>query len=772
MRIHFLITALLLLTFSSFAQYGTSFYHLGNATMQSTEYNPAYFPEGKFFLKLPGAGMNLYLNNAFSYSDLFTKQDNGDLAVNANDLIDGLGKNFYLSGDITYGLFHLGYQFGPRNQPDSTGLGITLFSNIRSNFNLALPSSLLDILWQGNGAFIGEEQTLAFGINSTVYLERGLGLSYSLPQSNLKLGLRFKVLNGYSNYSTPSDTEATFLTKGPDENYALEASYKNIMIRSAGFVNIDDIEEGETAYLDGFTDEDDYSSIALPANKGFAVDLGAEYKIDSNFTVALAINDLGRINWTENVFSYGVRDSSGVGIPLFDLLDDNLDNILEDTFSNAFDYYELNEAYNTNLPTRILASLIYNPWDEKTDITATINSRVIQGELRSGFGIGINRKISPKLILSTSITKMPQQGLNMGAAVSATAGFLQFYAGVDRMFGYSVYDLDWVQGQAGINLVFGSGPKRVKKVKPPKEKKEKKEEILPYKGTMYFYPVVDQDTTTANIYINDELVDDIFGVYSIGIVSDTTYSLRVEKEGYITVEESIIIPDAEEGKLETRIYKTLNLIAEEVLPTTIDLNLSIVSATGEKVMGSKLELVDMNSKQTIFKGNMTADTYAMTAAENTQFTYKLKAREYFFTQGVIKLTNAKDQPIVNEKIVLTKIEIDRKVNEGSILFETNSTTFTLSSKAALEAIVDLTTNNENLVIEIAAHTDDVGQEKDNLILSESRANAVRDYLISRGVLGQQLIAKGYGEAQPIVPNTSEENRALNRRVEVFIRIIN
>ena len=772
MRIHFLITALLLLTFSSFAQYGTSFYHLGNATMQSTEYNPAYFPEGKFFLKLPGAGMNLYLNNAFSYSDLFTKQDNDDLAVNANDLIDGLGKNFYLSGDITYGLFHLGYQFGPRNQPDSTGLGITLFSNIRSNFNLALPSSFLDILWQGNGAFIGEEQTLPFGINSTVYLERGLGLSYSLPQSNLKLGLRLKVLNGYSNYSTPSDTEATFLTKGPDENYALEASYKNIMIRSAGFVNIDDIEEGETAYLDGFTDEDDYTSIALPANKGFAVDLGAEYKIDSNFTVALAINDLGRINWTENVFSYGVRDSSGVGIPIFDLLDDNLDNILEDTFSNAFDYYELNEAYNTNLPTRILASLIYNPWDEKTDITATINSRIIQGELRSGFGIGINRKISPKLILSTSITKMPQQGLNMGAAISATAGFLQFYAGVDRMFGYSVYDLDWVQGQAGINLVFGSGPKRVKKVKPPKEKKEKKEEILPYKGTMYFYPVVDQDTTTANIYINDELVDDIFGVYSIGIVSDTTYSLRVEKEGYITVEESIIIPDAEEGKLETRIYKTLNLIAEEVLPTTIDLNLSIVSATGEKVMGSKLELVDMNSKQTIFKGNMTADTYAMTAAENTQFTYKLKAREYFFTQGVIKLTNAKDQPIVNEKIVLTKIEIDRKVNEGSILFETNSTTFTLSSKAALEAIVDLTTNNENLVIEIAAHTDDVGQEKDNLILSESRANAVRDYLISRGVLGQQLIAKGYGEAQPIVPNTSEENRALNRRVEVFIRIIN
>ena len=769
MRSHFLTTALLLLTFSSFAQYGTSFYHLGNATMQSTDYNPAYFPEGKFFLKLPGPGMNLYLNNAFSYSDVITKQDNGDLAINANDLIDGFGESFHMTGDITSNLFHIGYQFGPRNQPDSTGLGISFFVNIRGNFNLTLPGSGADLLWQGNGAFLGDKQTLPFGFNTSLYLERGLGLAYTLPKSNLKLGLRLKLLNGYVNYSTPSDTEATFLTKGPEDSYALEASYQSMMIRTSGLVNIADIEEGSMDYLDGFIDSDDYTSLAMPANKGFALDLGAEYKIDSNFTVALAINDLGTINWTENVSTYGIRDSSGVGLPEFDLLDDDLADILVDTFNNNFDYYKLNEAYKTNLPTRIVASLIYTPWDDKTDIIATLNSRIIQGEFRSGFGIGINRKFGPKFILSTSVTKMPQQGLNMGAAISATAGFVQFYAGVDRMLGYSVYDLDWIQGQAGINLVFGSGPKRIKKVKPPKVKKDK---TLPYKGTIYFYPMVDQDTTTANIYINDEFVADMFGVYSMGIVSDTTYALRVEKEGFITATESIVIPDSVQGIWETRIYKTINLVAEEVLPTTVDLSLSIVSNSGEKVMGSRLELINTTSKETVYKGNVASNTYTTTTDENTQFTYKVKAREYFFTQGVINVTNATDQPSVNEEIVLTKIEIDRKVNESDILFETNSTTFTLSSKAGLEAIIDLTSNNENLVIEIAAHTDDVGQEKDNLTLSEKRANAVRDYLISRGVLDQQLIAKGYGEVQPIVPNTSEENRSLNRRVEIIIRTVN
>ena len=284
--------------------------------------------------------------------------------------------------------------------------------------------------------------------------------------------------------------------------------------------------------------------------------------------------------------------------------------------------------------------------------------------------------------------------------------------------------------------------------------------------------MVDQDTTTANIYINDEFVADMFGVYSMGIVSDTTYALRVEKEGFITMTESIVIPDSVQGVWETRIYKTINLVPEEVLPTTIDLNLAIGSTSGEKVMGGRLELVNASSKETVYKGNVASNAYTTTAAENAQFTYKVKAREYFFKQGVINLSNAKDQPIVNEEIVLTKIEIDRKVNEGEILFETNSTTISLSSKGGLEAIIDLTTNNENVIVEIAAHTDDVGQENDNLRLSKARANVVRDYLISRGVLSQQLIAKGYGETQPIVPNSSEENRTLNRRVEIIIRVVN
>lgn len=71
----------------------------------------------------------------------------------------------------------------------------------------------------------------------------------------------------------------------------------------------------------------------------------------------------------------------------------------------------------------------------------------------------------------------------------------------------------------------------------------------------------------------------------------------------------------------------------------------------------------------------------------------------------------------------------------------------------------------SVVIEVGGHTDDLGSDASNNKLSENRANAVRDALIKFGVAQERLQAKGYGKASPKVPNTGEENRAKNRRIE-------
>jgi outer membrane protein OmpA-like peptidoglycan-associated protein len=72
--------------------------------------------------------------------------------------------------------------------------------------------------------------------------------------------------------------------------------------------------------------------------------------------------------------------------------------------------------------------------------------------------------------------------------------------------------------------------------------------------------------------------------------------------------------------------------------------------------------------------------------------------------------------------------------------------------------------------EIAGHTDNTGTEQDNLTLSHERAQAVKDFLVEfYGIDPDRLVARGYGESQPVASNTTEEGRARNRRV-VFTRI--
>ena len=76
--------------------------------------------------------------------------------------------------------------------------------------------------------------------------------------------------------------------------------------------------------------------------------------------------------------------------------------------------------------------------------------------------------------------------------------------------------------------------------------------------------------------------------------------------------------------------------------------------------------------------------------------------------------------------------------------------------------------NPSVTIHITGHTDAVGTDEANQILSEGRANAVRNDLIQRGVAAERMTAEGKGEKEPVADNDTEEGRQLNRRVEFVI----
>ena len=90
------------------------------------------------------------------------------------------------------------------------------------------------------------------------------------------------------------------------------------------------------------------------------------------------------------------------------------------------------------------------------------------------------------------------------------------------------------------------------------------------------------------------------------------------------------------------------------------------------------------------------------------------------------------------------------------------------AKAILDKAAGLLKSHERVVVEVAGHTDSVGSEEYNQKLSERRAIAVKDYLESKGITATRLSAVGYGEAQPVASNDTDEGRAQNRRVEIVM----
>lgn len=123
-----------------------------------------------------------------------------------------------------------------------------------------------------------------------------------------------------------------------------------------------------------------------------------------------------------------------------------------------------------------------------------------------------------------------------------------------------------------------------------------------------------------------------------------------------------------------------------------------------------------------------------------------------------------------EKVAETKRTADGiMVNlKNDLLFETGSSKLTPQAKTQLNELGDVLIKYPTNKITVLGHTDDVGSMTLNEMLSEKRANAVRDVLQEKGVPESQLRSEGYGETQPLVPNTTKSARAKNRRVELKI----
>lgn len=122
----------------------------------------------------------------------------------------------------------------------------------------------------------------------------------------------------------------------------------------------------------------------------------------------------------------------------------------------------------------------------------------------------------------------------------------------------------------------------------------------------------------------------------------------------------------------------------------------------------------------------------------------------------------------NIDTVFTNLKVNDIIKLDKIYFDQSKYDLRAESYDQLEKLYRTLRDNPRLKIEIAGHTDNVGDPRLNQLLSENRAKIINTYLVRKGISSQRLQHKGYGQTRPVAPNDSEENRALNRRVEFIV----
>lgn len=133
---------------------------------------------------------------------------------------------------------------------------------------------------------------------------------------------------------------------------------------------------------------------------------------------------------------------------------------------------------------------------------------------------------------------------------------------------------------------------------------------------------------------------------------------------------------------------------------------------------------------------------------------------------IAKKDSAFEKPVtVNIEVKPIEVGVSYKLND--IYFATGMYDLTSESKTVIEGFTEFLNDNPSIKVEIQGHTDDVGNDKSNQLLSENRAKSVFDYIIQKGIDSSRLTYKGYGESKPIASNLNEEGRARNRRT-VFV----
>ena len=216
-----------------------------------------------------------------------------------------------------------------------------------------------------------------------------------------------------------------------------------------------------------------------------------------------------------------------------------------------------------------------------------------------------------------------------------------------------------------------------------------------------------------------------------------------------------------------------NTIAEPIVVEEKSLTVfkgKVIDAITKEPIQAAIEIIlnETGKIYTSFHSNSATGKFLLALPAGADYGISVTADAYLFHSENFNLPKGDGFNSVSKDIELKNIKVGSNITLKNVFFNTGKWEVKKDSYTELDRLVALLSDIPSLAIEISGHTDNVGSESFNELLSTRRADAVVNFLVGKGVDKKRLSAKGYGQSKPVGSNYTDEGRAQNRRTEFEI----
>ncbi len=225
-----------------------------------------------------------------------------------------------------------------------------------------------------------------------------------------------------------------------------------------------------------------------------------------------------------------------------------------------------------------------------------------------------------------------------------------------------------------------------------------------------------------------------------------------------------------QGNRQAEIY-TIKLKEEKLKPEAVLLvKGKVLNRKTKQAIGTKITIrnIDTGEDVALAHSNSESGEYMIVLPAKSNYAFYADYQGFYAVRENIYLDSLKDYDEIEQNLLLVPYEKGEKIPLNNIFFVKAKSQILSTSYAELNHLVKILKLNPSMKIEVGGHTDNVGDALLNMKLSEQRAEAIKKYLVKRGIDAKRLKTKGYGGTSPVGDNRFVNSRQLNRRVEFKI----